>query len=256
MVLKYEKKGRIAYITLNRPEALNAFNPELVQAFSEALIDFRDDENLWVAIITGAGERAFCAGADIKTLLPRMKEQITKPWLQPVTIMRGLEIYKPLIAAVNGHALGGGLEVALACDIRIASENATFGLPEVRLGLIAGWGGCARLPRVIPIAKAAEILLTGQPMSAQEAYRIGLVNEVVPLDQLMPTAERWAQRIMEPGPLAVRAAKEIMVKSMNMTLEESLKLEWQKIGELFYTQDAEEGQRAFIEKRKPNFQAK
>jgi len=256
MVLKYEKRDRIAYITLNRPEALNAFNPELVQAFSEALIDFRDDDNLWVAIVTGAGERAFCAGADIKTLLPRMKEQLSKPWLQPVTIMRGLEVWKPMIAAINGHALGGGLEVALACDIRIAAENATFGLPEVRLGLIAGWGGCARLPRVIPLAKAAEILLTGQPMSAQEAYRIGLVNEVVPLDQLMPTAERWAERIMEPGPLAVRAAKEIMVRSMNMTLEESLKLEWQKIGELFYTQDAEEGRQAFIEKRKPRFQAK
>jgi enoyl-CoA hydratase/carnithine racemase len=256
MVLKYEKRGRIAYITLNRPEALNAFSPQLVQAFSDALIDFRDDEEMWVAIITGAGERAFSAGADIKTLLPKMREQVGKPWLQPVNIMRGLEVWKPLIAAINGHALGGGLEVVLACDIRIASENATFGQPEVRLGIIPGWGGTARLPRMIPFAKAAEILLTGQAISAQEALRLGLINEVVPLPELIPTAERWAERIMECGPLAIRASKEIMIKCMSMSLEESLKLEREWIERLFLTQDFEEGRQAFIDKRKAKFQAK
>lgn len=256
MVLKYEKKGRIAYITFNRPEALNAFNPEMLQAFSDALIDFRDDNEMWVAIITGAGDRAFSAGADIKTLLPKMREQIGKPWLQPATIMRGLEIWKPLIAAVNGYALGGGMEVVLACDIRIAAENATFGQPEIRLGIIPGWGGTARVPRMLPWAKAAEILLAAKTLTAQEALQYGLVNEVVPLPQLMPTAEKWAERIMECAPLAVRASKEIMVKSMSMTLEESLKLERELLERLILSEDFTEGRQAFIEKRKPKFQAK
>ena len=257
MVLKYEKRDKTAYITFNRPEALNAFNPEMFQAFSQALIDFRDDPQVWVGIITGAGDRAFCAGADIKTLLPRIRDEwAAKPHLQPATIMRGLEITKPLIAAVNGFALGGGMEVALACDIRLAADRATFGLPEVRIGILPGWGGCSRLPRLIPQAKAAEILLTGQPISAEEAYRIGLVNEVVSADQLMAAAERWAGKLLEPAPLAVRAIKEIMNKGMNMGLEENLALEWEKLAYLFSTQDAREGLQAFGEKRKAHFQGK
>lgn len=256
MALRYEKKERVAYITLNRPEALNAFDPEQVKEFSDALLDMRDDDNIWVGIITGAGERAFCAGADIKRLLPLMQGEWAQPGKMPPNVMRGLALYKPLIAAVNGLALGGGLEVALACDIRVAAENAAFGLPEVRLGLIAGWGGCSRLPRLIPLAKAAEIMLTGEPMPAAEAYRIGLVNEVVPLKDLLPTAERWAARICIPGPLAVRAAKEIMLKTQNMTLDESLKLEWERIQQLFRSHDAQEGMAAFVEKRKAQFQSK
>ena len=146
-------------------------------------------------------------------------------WRQPPTIMRGLELWKPVIAAINGHALGGGLELALACDLRIAAENATFGLPEVTLGIIPGWGGTQRLPRAISQAKAAELLLMGQRIDAQEAYRIGLVNKVVPASELMATAEEWAGKLCEIPPLAVRAAKEAMIRGLEMSLEDGLGLE-------------------------------
>ncbi len=257
MLIEYEKKGRIAYFTLNRPEALNAFNPEMFQALSDALIDFKQDETLWVGILTGAGDRAFSAGADVKTMLPKLGgEWRVNPSLIPPTIVRGLELYKPMIAAINGLALGGGMEFALACDIRIAAEKAVLGQPEGRLGLIPGWGGTCRLPRMLPWAKAAELLFTGESITAQEAYRIGLVNEVVPLPELMPAALRWAEKLMRNGPLAVRAAKEVMVKCMSMSLEESLKLEWEKFGQLSRTEDAVEGKRAFFEKDKPEFKAR
>src|SRR4030043_467492 len=162
MALLYEKKGKIAYITINRPQALNALNPETYQELSQALLDFRDDDERWVVIITGAGEKAFCAGADLKEMLPILEGVRNEWWRLPPTIMRGLELWKPVIAAINGYALGGGLELALACDFRIAAENAVFGTPEVTLGIIPGWGGTQRLPRAIPKAKAAELLLMGQ----------------------------------------------------------------------------------------------
>jgi len=257
MLVNYEKKGRIAYFTLNRPEAHNAFNFEMLKALSDALIDFKQDDALWVGILTGAGERAFSAGADVRALLPLLGgEWQTNPSLIPPTIVRGLELYKPMIAAINGIALGGGLEFALACDIRIASEKAIMGQPEGRLGLIPGWGGTCRLPRLIPEAKAAEMLFTGEPINAQEAYRIGLVNEVVPLAELMAAAERWTQKIMRNAPLAVRAAKEIMIRSKGMSLEESLKLEWQRFGELLRTEDSIGARRAFLEKEKYEFKGK
>jgi enoyl-CoA hydratase/carnithine racemase len=185
MSVEYKKEGKIATITLNRPEALNAINPEVIAELSRIFHDFRDDDNLHVAIITGSGERAFCAGADVGKTLPRMKKNRGQPWKFEPTPMRGMDCWKPLVAAVNGLALGGGLEIVLACDIRIASERAIFGVPEVTLGLIPGWGGTQRLPRAIPQAIAAEMLLTGKPMSAQEAYRVGLVNKVVPPAELM-----------------------------------------------------------------------
>lgn len=257
MVIKYEKKGRVGCFTLNRPEALNAFNPEMFQALSDALIDFQQDDSLWVGILTGAGDRAFSAGADVRTMLPKLSgEWQLDPSLMPPTIVRGLELWKPMIAAINGVALGGGLEFALACDIRIAAEKAIMGQPESRLGFIPGWGGNCRLPRMLPWAKAAEMLFTGDPITAQKAYSLGLVNEVVALPELMPAAERWAEKIIRSGPLAVRTAKEIMVKSMNMSLEESLKLEWERFGQILHTQDAAEGQRAFLEKEIPEFKAR
>jgi E-phenylitaconyl-CoA hydratase len=180
MSIDVTKEGKIAVFTINRPEAMNAMNPEVFKELSDALIKFKDDDDLWVGIITGAGDRAFCAGADIKLMLPVIGELKDRPWAEPPIIMRGLNLWKPLIAAVNGTALGGGLEIALACDMRIASENATFAVPEVTLGLIPAWGGTQRLPRAIPMAKAAEMLLTGRPIDAQEAYRVGLVSRVVP----------------------------------------------------------------------------
>jgi enoyl-CoA hydratase/carnithine racemase len=257
MVIKYEKEGKVGYFTLNRPEALNTFNPEMFQALSDALIDFQQDDSLWVGILTGAGDRAFSAGADVRTMLPKLTmEWQLDPSSMPPTIVRGLDLWKPMIAAINGVAFGGGLEFALACDIRIAVEKAIMGQPESRLGFIPGWGGNCRLSRMLPWSKAAEMLFTGEPITAQKAYSLGLVNEVVTLPELMPTAERWAENIIRGGPLAVRTTKEIMVKSMNMTFEENMQLEWEKFGQILHTQDADEGQRAFLEKRIPEFKAK
>jgi len=258
MAVDYNKEGRIAIFTINRPEAMNAINVQTNQELCEALVDFRDDPELWAGIITGAGEKAFCAGADVKDMLPFMKERRDRPWAFPPTLMRGLELWKPLIAAINGMALGGGLEIALACDIRIVSENAHLGTPEVALGLIPGWGGTQRLPRVIPWCKAAEIILMGKPIDAQEAYRIGLVNKVVPPEELMPTAKKWAEVICEAGPLAVRAAKEAMIRGTSMTLEDGLRLENSLFAYLLGTEDFNEAVAAFTEKpkRKPVFQAK
>ncbi len=256
MALLYEKKGKVAYMTINRPRALNAVDPETLQELSQALLDFRDDEDRWVAILTGVGERAFCVGADIKEMLPVLGEIRNEWWRIPPTILRGLELWKPIIAAINGHALGGGLELALACDLRIAAENATFGVPEVTLGIIPGWGGTQRLPRAIPAAKAAELLFFGQRIDAQEAYRIGLLNKVVPLPQLLPTAEEWAQKLCEIPPLAVRAAKEAMIRGVEMSLEEGLRLEAKLEDFLVATEDHREAKEAWLEKRKPVLKGK
>jgi enoyl-CoA hydratase/carnithine racemase len=256
MAVDYEKEGRIAIFTINRPQAMNAMNMEAIRELNEAMADFRDDPELWVGIITGAGDRAFCGGADIKDTLSFMKEHRRDQWAFPPTIMRGFELWKPLIAAINGLALGGGLEIALSCDIRIAAENARLGTPEVNLSLIPGWGGTQRLPRMIPWCKAAEILLMGRPIDAQEAYRIGLVNKVVPQAEVMTTAKEWAKVICEAGPLAVRAAKEAMIRGSSMTLEDGLRLENSLVAYLMGTEDFTEGTTAFVEKRKPVYKAK
>ena len=256
MALLYEKQGRVAYITLNRPKAFNSIDPETWRELGDALVDFRDDSDLLSAVITGAGDRAFCTGADIREMLPYIKEHGAEQQLWSGTIMRGLEVWKPVIAAINGMALGGGLELALACDLKIASENATFGQPEIKLGLIPGWGGTQRLPRVIPVAKAAEMLLTGEPIDAQEACRLGLVNKVVTLPELLPTAKEWAGKLCKLGPLALRAAKEAMLKGLDMDLENGLKLEQRLFQFLLSTEDFEEGTRAFVEKRKPEFKGR
>ena len=256
MAIDYKKEGRIAIFTINRPQAMNAINMEVLRELYEAILDFRDDPQLWVGIITGAGERAFCSGADIKDTLPFMREHSNAPWSFPPSIMRGIELWKPLIAAINGLALGGGLEIALACDIRIAAENARLGTPEINLGLIPAWGGTQRLPRMVPWCKAAEILLMGKPIDAQEAYRVGLVNKVVPQAELMPTAKEWAGVICQAGPLAVRAAKEAMIRGYNMTLEDGSRLESSLAAYLMSTEDFAEGTTAFVEKRKPIYKAK
>ena len=255
-LIDYKKEGRIAIFTINRPEVLNAINVPASRELHEAMIDFRDDPELWVGIITGAGDKAFCAGADIKDMLPFMKEHLPDERAIPATPMRGLELWKPLIAAINGKALGGGLELALACDIRIASKKARLGLPEVTLGLIPGWGGTQRLPRMVPWCKAAELVLTGRPIDAQEAYRIGLVNAVVPPEAVMPTAREWAEVICQAGPLAVRAAKEAMIRGSSLTLEDGLRLENALEAYVMSTDDYTEGTTAFLKKRKPDYKAK
>ncbi len=257
MAIDYKKEGKIAIFTINRPEALNSMNVQALRELGEAMANFRDDPEVWVGIITGAGERAFCAGADIRDMLPFMKEHIqSQPWAVPDTPMRGLALWKPLIAAINGLALGGGLEIALACDIRIASEKARLGVPEVTLGLMPGWGGTQRLPRMVPWCKAAQMLFTGKPVDAQEAYRIGLVNIVVPPEAVMPTAKEWAGVICQAGPLAVRAAKEAMIRGSSMTLEDGLRLENALEAYVTHTEDFTEGSTAFVEKRKPVYKAK
>jgi enoyl-CoA hydratase/carnithine racemase len=256
MVVDFRKEGNIAVITLNRPEAMNALNPDTTAELSKIFYEFRDDDDLYVAVITGAGDRAFCAGADIGTTLPRMKNNKSKPWKMEATPIRGMDLWKPLVAAVNGLALGGGLELALGCDILIASEKALFGVPEVTLGLIPGWGGTQRLPRAIPKAIAAEMLLTGRPIDAQEAYRIGLVNRVVPSEELMDSAMQMASALCKPGPFAVRAAKQAMYQGLNRSLDEGLALEC-VIGDLVATtEDFDEGTGAFMDKRKPTWKGR
>ncbi len=256
MAIDYRKEGRIGIFTLNRPEAMNAINVQAQKELNETMSAFRDDPDVWVGIVTGAGEKAFCAGADIKDMLPYMRDNRMTPWVVPDTPMRGLEMWKPLIAAINGFAFGGGLELALACDLRIASEKARLGTPEVTLGLIPAWGGTQRLPRMIPWCKAAELILMGKPIDAAEAFRIGLVNKVVPPEQLMPTAMEWANQICTLGPLAVRAAKQAMIQGASLSLEDGLKLEYALAAYLQGTADFNDAIKAFVEKRKPNFQAK
>ncbi len=256
MAIELKKDGRIATITLNRPEALNALDPTSVDELGKVMKEFRDDDNLWVAIVTGSGERAFCAGADIATTLPKLKAERGQPWKATPTPMRGIEIWKPMVAAINGAALGGGLELALTCDIRIASEKAVFGVPEVRLGLIPGWGGTQRLPRAIGMAKAAEMLLTGKSIDAQEALRIGLINKVVPPAEVMSSAVQMANVLCEPSPLAVRAAKQAMVQGMERSLNEGLELEMLLEDNVLITEDFTEGTTAFMSKRKASFKAR
>jgi enoyl-CoA hydratase/carnithine racemase len=246
----YKREGSITTITLNRPDTRNRIDADIFRGLSTALMNFRDDPEALVAIVTASGE-AFSDGAH--------HEKLLRPWAEasfavPPSIMRGLEIWKPLIAAVNGPARGGGVEIALACDIRILSETATLQLPEAGRGLIPGWGGTQRLPRMVPQAKAAEIIFLGVPMSADEAYRLGLVNKVVPLDQLLPTAVEWAAKICEKGPLAIRRAKEALIRGREMPLENGLRLELAFFEEMLHSEDYQEGLRALTEGRKPKYQ--
>jgi len=256
MAVDYQKEGKVAIFTLNRPEALNAVDPETAEELSKAFDDFKEDDNLLVGIITGAGNKAFSIGADVQTMLPQLKKFRGQANSGPLNLVDVLNSWKPMIAAINGAALGGGLEIALACDLRIASENAIFGMPEVTLGLIPGWGGTQRLPRTIPLAKAAELLLTGKPISAQEAYRIGLINKVVSFSELMPAAKGIAETLCKRAPLAVRAAKQAMIQGIDVSLEDGLKLERKLNDFLVNTEDFDEGCQAHIEKRQPVFRGK
>jgi enoyl-CoA hydratase/carnithine racemase len=252
MAVLYEKDGKIVTITLNLTETLNRIDAQSFQELSSALMDFRNDPEAWVAIITGTGE-VFSTGADHDKLL--------RPWADgsfqaPPMITRGLDIWKPLIAAINGPARGGGLEIALACDIRIASENAYLQMPEVGRGLLPGWGGTQRLPRMVSPAKAAEMIFLGTPMSAQEAHRLGLVNKVVPLAGLLPTAQEWAGKICENSPLGIRRAKEAMIRGRGMALEDGLRLELAFFEEMLQSEDYQEGFRALAEERKPEYKGR
>lgn len=253
MSLLYKKEDKIVTITFNRKEALNSFNPQQYIEFSDALNKFNDDPEAWVAIITGSGNKSFSAGADLKELVPQIQSGEFKP---PSSIVRGQNIYKPIIAAVNGIAFGGGLEVAIACDIRIASENAIFGVPEVKWGLIPGWGGTQRLSRMLPVGKASELLLMGNSIDAKEALSFGLINKLVPASELMSCSLKWAKQICENAPLAVRAAKEAMLRGLDLNIDDGLAIEQSLVDSLLTTEDEKEGLKAFSEKRKPVYKCK
>lgn len=256
----YEKRGRVAYLTINRPDARNALNRDVLRGLAKAVADFHQDDDVWVAILTGAGEEAFSAGADLKERSREAGGAETRrdAFWAPArgTLVRGLELWKPVIAAVNGACIGGGLELALACDIRVASEHATFAQGEVRWGLIPGGGGTQRLPRAVPLGIALEMLFTGRPIDAREAWRIGLVNAVVAARDVLPKAEAVAQEICANGPLAVRAIKEAVYRGLGMPLEDALRLEATLSRIIRTTEDSREGPRAFAEKRRPEFKAR
>lgn len=257
----YEIVGKTAVVTINRPEARNALSAEAWAALADAWNAAREDDDVWTVVLTGAGDRAFCAGNDLKEMSER-KAQAEKEGKQFIstmpaaTPMRGISMPKPVIAAINGVAVGGGLELALACDLRIAADHATVGLPEVSRGIIAAGGGVTKLPRLIPFGKALEMLFTGKIISAQEAMDLGILNQIVPLADLMATALSLAEKINENAPLAVRAAKEGAWKSLQVPLSEAMDLELLLLSRVRQSEDAWEGPKAFAEKRKPAYKGR
>ncbi len=253
----FEKKGAIAYVTVNRPKVLNALNMATMEDLRSAFHDLKNDNAIRVAIITGAGDKAFIAGADIAELSkydPVRGKEFTHRGQSVLNLIENLG--KPVIACINGFALGGGCEVALACTMRLAGENAKLGQPEVKLGVIPGYGGTQRLPRLIGKGLAMQLLLSGEMISAQEAYRIGLVNEVTAPGELIPRAEAIAQKIIANGPLAVQYAMEAVNKGMEMPLAEGLYLEATLFAVCCATEDKKEGTTAFLEKRPAQFKGK
>lgn len=255
--LIYEKKENIGLLTLNRPDKLNAISNELTSELRQLLDELEKDEELRVLIITGAGEKAFVAGADIKEIIDRdakLGRRVSRERQEIFSRIENLQI--PVIAAVNGYALGGGLELALACSIRICSEKAKFGAPEVKLGIIPGDGGTQRLPRLIGLGRAMEMILTGDFIDAREAYRIGLVNKVFPPAELMEKATELARKIASRPPLAIRYAKEAVNRSQEGDAVSGFALESYLHALSCTTEDKKEGVAAFLEKRKGEFKGK
>lgn len=253
----YEKSEGTAKITINRPQALNALNEETILEISLRIADAKQDENIKVIVITGAGDRAFCAGADLNMMkgvnayrgmrLSRVGQKLTNEIE---------ELEKPVIAAINGYALGGGLELAMACDLRIASENAKLGQPEVNVGLIPGWGGTQRLSQFVGKGKAKELIFTGKRIDAKTAEQLGLVNKVVPLEQLKSTVEELTSELMSKPPIAIALAKQLINSSIETDLKVGLTNEAEAFGVLTSTEDFNEGVTAFLEKRKPQYKGK
>ena len=258
--IKVEKKEHVTIITINRPEVMNALHPPASKEMDEAFNNLAADPDAWVAILTGVGDKAFSAGNDLKWQAQHGGEALHKEMqglkggLGGITLR--FDLFKPVVAAVNGLALGGGFECALACDIIIAAENASFGLPEPTVGMIAGAGGVHYLPRAVPYHLAMGMMLTARRISAQEALQMGLINQVVPLEQLMSTAESWAQKILACSPLAIRASKEATLRGLAMPLEQAARTVFPGQITLYQSQDFIEGPKAFAEKRKPQWKGR
>ncbi len=255
----YEKKEHLAILTLNRPEALNAMNSKMGVERAEATADFVDDPNAWVLIIIGAGDRAFSAGADLKEMAGRARSgtgSVFGTTRRPPSLTAAtLDVWKPVIAAINGYCVGGGLELALSCDVRIATESARLGLMEPKRGIWAAGGGPIRLPRVVPFGIAMEILLSADLIDAKRAYEIGLVNQVVPsLSDLMPAAQKMAERFMQSAPLSLQTTKETAYRTYGMPIKEAART---RFGiDPARSEDAREGTTAFAEKRTPEWKGK
>jgi len=253
----FEKRGQRAYVTLNRPNVLNALNSITIDQLRDTFKRIIDDSEVRVAILTGSGEKAFAAGADIQELIdlvPVKTKELGYKWHDLFNLIENMG--KPVIAAINGLAVGGGCELAMACDIRIASENSKFGQPELKLGVIPGGGGTQRLPRLIGKGIAKELILTGRMIGANEALRIGLVNRVVPAIELMTTCEQIADEIIKAAPLAVQYSLEAINRGLDMSLEDGLLLERSLSALICSTEDMREGTTAFIEKRRPKFRGR
>ncbi len=253
----YEKKGAIAYVTVNRPKVLNALNMATMEELRSAFTAAKADAGVRVVIFTGAGEKAFIAGADINELAKHSAVEGKEYTHRGQSVLDLIEnLGKPVIACINGFALGGGCEMAMACAFRLASENAKLGQPEVKLGIIPGYGGTQRLARLVGRGKAKQLIFTGDYVNAAEAHRIGLVDEVYPAADLLPKAKEMALRIASKGPLAVRAAKEAINRGLDVDLEAGSKLEAALFAAICATADKNEGTKAFLEKRKAEFKGK
>jgi len=252
--LQIESRGAVTILLVNRPDVLNALNRETLGEIEAAARAFVADDAQRALVVTGAGEKSFISGADINELAvldPRGAEDISRFGQRVFDVLEGS--HKPVIAAVNGYAFGGGCELALACHVRLASENALFGLPEVSLGIIPGYGGTQRLPRLIGTGRALEIILSGRRVKADEAERIGLVNRVVPREQLLEEAVKLAEAMLKNGPLAVAAALEAVRRGLQLPQDAGLRLESSLFGILTASEDMHEGLKAFLEKRPPRF---
>jgi enoyl-CoA hydratase len=265
--LLFEVRNQIAYLTLNRPAVHNSLNPELVLQLADAWQRVNEDEGIRVAIVTGAGDKAFSAGADLARMIPLItrarkaedewdERLLADPRRGDHALLRGYDVDKPVIAAVNGFCIAGGFELMQATDIRVAAEHARFGLQEVKWAIIPAGGSIVRLPRQMPYCKAMEIMLTGNLIDAPEAYRLGLVNYVVPAAQVMAKAEEIASAIAANGPIAVRAIKEGVRRAVGHPFEEGFKIENEVARPVMKSEDAREGPRAFIEKRKPVYKGR
>jgi enoyl-CoA hydratase len=254
--LLIERRGRVAIITINRPEKRNALNIKTREEGASLLDQLRSDESVGVVVFTGAGDKAFIAGADIAEFAGRTAN-VQREVMLGRSLFNAIDTFpKPIIAMINGYCLGGGCELALACDIRIASETASFGQPEINLGIIPGGGGTQRLTRLVGEGKAMELILTGEIIDAKSAFAIGLVNHVVPPDQLEAKTLEIANRIAEKGPIALRLAKEAVKLASRSNLDEGLKREVDLFALCFATEDKDEGVKAFLEKRKPEFKGR